>query len=152
MKLLKHLWRFFVLWFTLGMCYATVELFFRGYTYIQMLWIGGLAGALIGLLDSHPAYYNRYMWQQCFLGTLITLAIEFVSGLIFNEWLHLNLWDYDCFHYNFHGQICLRTALAWFLLMPFAIYVDDWLRWKLFSEPKPEGSLLHNYAILFKGK
>jgi uncharacterized membrane protein len=146
------LWRFLVLWFVIGMCYATVELLYRGYTYVQMIWIGGLAGVLIGLLDCHPAYYNRRMWQQCFLGTLIALAIECGSGLILNRWLHLHIWDYSCLRYNFRGQICLRAAVAWFFLMPFAIYLDDWLRWKLFSEPKPAGGILHNYGLLFRGK
>jgi hypothetical protein len=62
MKILKHMWHLLVLWFVLGMCYATLELIIRGYTYIQMIWIGGLAGLLIGLLDQHKAYYNRLMW------------------------------------------------------------------------------------------
>jgi len=71
MKFLKHLWRLLVLWILLGMGYTTLELLFRGVTYVQMLWIGGLVGVLVGLLNEHPAYYNRLMWQQCLLGTII---------------------------------------------------------------------------------
>ena len=141
-----------MLWFVLGMGYATIELFFRGYTYVQMLWIGGLAGVLVGLLDDHPAYYNRTMWQQCFLGTLITLAVELVSGYIVNIRLRLGIWDYSTMPYNFYGQICMPTAVAWFFLMPLAIYADDWLRWKLFYERRPKGGLIANYIRLFKGK
>jgi uncharacterized membrane protein len=152
LSVLKHLWRLFILWFVLGMCYTTIELFVRGVTYVQMLWIGGLAGVLIGLLDKQPAYYNRRMWQQCFLGTLITLAVELCSGFVVNIKLHLNIWDYSKMPYNFCGQICLPTAIAWFFLMPLAIYADDWMRWKLFYERHPTGGILANYIRLFSGK
>jgi uncharacterized membrane protein len=152
MNVLKHLWRLFVLWFLLGMCYTTIELLFRGVTYVQMLWVGGLCGLLVGLLDHHPAYYNRLMWQQCFLGTLITLVIEFTSGYILNIKLHLGIWDYSSAPHNLYGQICLKCTIAWFFLMPFAIYADDWLRWKLFLEHRPQGGVLANYIRLFKGK
>lgn len=149
MNTLKHIGRLCALFFILGMCYTTIELFVRGYTYLQMLFVGGLCGVFIGLLNSKPAYYNRTIWQQCFLGTLITLSIEFVSGMIMNKWLKLNIWDYSCLQYNCCGQICLKTAIMWFFLMPFAIYADDWLRWKLFSEPKPQGNVFTNYIRLF---
>lgn len=152
MKFLKHLWRLLVLWILLGMGYTTLELLFRGVTYLQMLWIGGLVGVLVGLLNEHPAYYNRLMWQQCLLGTIITDVIEFISGYVLNIVLHRNIWDYSSMPYNFHGQICLFMTIAWFFLMPFAIYADDWLRYKLFDEEKPEGNVLYNYKRLFTGK
>lgn len=132
--------------------YTTLELLFRGVTYVQMLWIGGLVGVLVGLLNEHPAYYNRLMWQQCLLGTIITDVIEFISGYVLNIVLHRNIWDYSSMPYNFHGQICLFMTIAWFFLMPFAIYADDWLRYKLFDEEKPEGNVLYNYKRLFTGK
>ncbi|MEG6570975.1 hypothetical protein V6C21_00390 [[Clostridium] cellulosi] len=152
MKFLKHLWRLLVLWILLGMGYTTLELLFRGVTYVQMLWIGGLVGVLVGLLNEHPAYYNRLMWQQCLLGTIITDVIEFISGYVLNIVLHRNIWDYSSMPYNFHGQICLFMTIAWFFLMSFAIYADDWLRYKLFDEEKPEGNVLYNYKRLFTGK
>lgn len=152
MKFLKHLWRLIVLWFLLGMGYTTLELLFRGVTYVQMLWIGGLVGVLVGLLNEHPAYYNRLMWQQCLLGTIITDVIEFTSGYLLNVVLHRNIWDYSSLPYNLCGQICLFATIAWFFLMPFAIYADDWLRYKLFDEEKPEGNVLYNYKRLFTGK
>lgn len=152
MHLLKHIGRLAAMFFILGMCYATLELLYRGFTYRQMIWVGGLAGLLVGLLDAHPAYYNRLMWQQCLLGTVITLVVEFTSGCIFNLWLHLHIWDYGKVPHNLYGQVCFRAAVMWFFLMPLAIYVDDWLRWKLFGERLPNGSILTNYKRLFTGK
>jgi hypothetical protein len=40
-------------------------------------------------------------------------------------------------------------AVEWFFLMPFVIYADDWLRWKLFNDPHPSDGILKNYIKLF---
>lgn len=145
---MKYVYKYAFLWLILGMCYSQLELFFRGYTYIQMTFIGGLAGVFIGLLDQYPAYYNRMMWQQCFLGTLIVVGIELCSGCLCNKLLRLHIWDYSCVKYNLLGQVCVRAALAWFFLCPFAIWMDDFLRFKFFGEKDP-GSPLNNYKRLF---
>lgn len=152
MKILKQISRYLVLFLILGMCYSTIELFVRGFTFVEMIFVGGIAGVLIGLLNDHPAYYNRRMWQQCFLGTIITLIVEFVSGYILNIVLQRGIWDYSGIPYNFMGQICLKTAIAWFFLMPFAIYADDFIRWKFLGEEKPEGNVFTNYIKLFTFK
>lgn len=140
-----------VLWFVIGMCYATVELLWRGVTYLPMIWVGGLCGLCVGLLNQHHFFYGCRMWQQCLIGTIITLVIEFVSGYILNIKFGLDIWDYSSVPLNLMGQICLPYGILWFLLMPFAVYLDDWLRWKLFYEKKPRGGLLANYVMLFTG-
>lgn len=152
MRLLKHLYRLAVLWLVLGMCYVTVELFWRGITYLPMIFVGGLCGLCIGLLNQHPVFCDRRVWQQALIGTAVTLAIEYVSGYILNIRLGLHIWDYSRLPLNINGQICLLYAGLWFLFMPFAIYLDDWLRWKLYDELHPPGGLLHNYIELFTGK
>lgn len=140
------------MWFVIGMCYVTIELLWRGVTYLPMLFVGGLCGLCIGLLNQRPSFYDRKIWQQCLIGTLLTLLIEFVSGYILNIKLGLNIWNYNGVPGNLMGQICLPYAAFWFMLMPFAIYADDWLRWKLFSEPHPKGGLFINYVKLLSGK
>jgi uncharacterized membrane protein len=152
MSIFKHFCRFIVLWVIFGLCYAGMEILYRGYTFIEMVWIGGLCGVLVGLLNQMPIFSSLRIWQQSFIGTGITILIEFVSGYIFNIQMHLNLWNYNNIPLNFMGQICLRAAIAWFFLMPFVIYLDDWLRWKLFNEPRPNGNLLSNYAALLRGE
>lgn len=152
MKYFKMLCRFLILWFVMGILYALIEILFRGFTFLQMIWIGGLCGVLVGLLNEFSVFKARLIWQQSLIGTAITLLIEFVSGYICNIRLREHLWDYSRVPFNFMGQICLRTAIAWFFLMPFAIYVDDWLRWKLFNQKKPDGGPLENYKLLIYGK
>lgn len=140
------------MWFILGVCYAVVEILSRGYTFLEMIWIGGLCGVLIGLLNENPQFKINSMRVQCLIGTLITVFIEFTSGYIFNIKMHMNLWNYDGIPFNLKGQICLRLSVAWFFLMPFAIYMDDLIRWLLFNEKRPEGGIFANYKLLFFGK
>lgn len=143
----ERMGRFAAMWLLLGIGYSQLELLFRGFTYVQMTVIGGLCGALIGLIDEHPAYYNRIMFQQCVLGTLIVLLVEYVSGYIFNIRLGMNIWSYTCMPCNLRGQICLPTAVVWFFLCPLGVWLDDYLRYRLFHQPEPE-SLPRHYLRL----
>ena len=136
---------------TMGAIYMVLEGLWRGWTNISMLVVGGLCAFLIGKLNEHPAFYNRKMIIQCFIGTFITLFVEFISGMILNVWLEFHIWDYSNTFINVYGQICLPYAFLWFLLMPFCIYIDDYLRHKLFHEEKPIG-LLENYKDLIMGR
>jgi len=148
---LNKLYKDLILIFIMGALYMVLEGLWRGWTNISMLVVGGLCAFLIGRLNEYQTFYNRNMWQQCLIGTLITLIIEFVSGLILNIWLGFYIWDYSNTFGNICGQICLPYALLWFILMPLAIYTDDYLRCKLFEEQKPSG-LIEYYKDLFTGK
>jgi uncharacterized membrane protein len=139
-----------ILGFLMGMVYFTAEGFWRGWTNISMLFVGGLCCVLVGLLDEFPQNKLK-IWQQCILGTLIILTIEFISGVILNIWLKLHIWDYSNTWGNIKGQICLPFAILWFILTPFAIWLDDFLRWKLFGEEKPS-DIKHIYMQLIKLK
>lgn len=74
--------------------------------------------------------------QQLIAATGITM-IEFISGLILNVWLGLNMWDYSNMPGNILGQICPQFTLLWFFLSAFGIFLDDLIRWLLFGEEKP---------------
>lgn len=127
-----------ILWFIIGMMYFTIEGLWRipsgGYANIVMLPIGGLCGVLIGSLNQYPKFYNSKIIYQATISTLIVLAIEFLSGIVLNVWLNLNIWDYSEEPLNIMGQICLHYGLLWFLLSPFAIWVEDYLRYLLWDE------------------
>ncbi len=140
-----------ILIFIMGALYMVLEGLWRGWTNISMLVVGGLCGFLIGKLNEHPSFYNRDMWQQCFIGTVAVLLVEFTSGMILNVYLKLNIWDYSNTWGNIYGQICIPYAALWFLLVPFVVYVDDYLRYQLFEEEEPQG-FLQNYKNLFLGR
>ena len=134
----------------MGALYMVLEGLWRGWTHISMLVVGGLSAFLIGRLNERPKFYARKMWQECVIGTFIVLVLEFVSGILLNIWLKLDVWNYSGSWGNLYGQICVPCALLWFTLMPLCIYVDDYLRYKLFEEERPAG-LLKNYKDLFTG-
>lgn len=144
---MKNILKNLILILLLGVMYVGIEILWRGYSNIAMIFVGGYAGFCIGM-QNESKRKNRSMWVQCLLATLETLYIEFVSGEILNVGLKLNIWDYSNLPFNLDGQVCLLYAVLWFFLMPTAIYADDFLRYKLFHEEKPK-SLINNYIDLF---
>ncbi|MCH3965266.1 MAG: putative ABC transporter permease [Clostridium sp.] len=150
-KLKNRIYKDLLLIFIMGALYMVLEGLWRGWTHISMLVVGGTSAFLIGKLNEHPKFYDREMWQECVLGTFIVLALEFISGIVLNIWLRLDIWDYSNVPFNLYGQICLPYALLWFMLMPLCIYTDDYLRYKIFGEKRPAG-ILKNYRDLLTGK
>jgi len=127
---LKHLFLFFVM----GMIYFTLEGFWNGKANIIMLPVGGICGLLTGLLNEFPKFFNLKMWQQTLLGTFIVTLIEFISGVILNIYLGLNLWNYSSMWGNLYGQITPQYMFLWSVILPFGIFVDDFLRYKFYNE------------------
>lgn len=123
--------KYLILDFLIGEVYMTMEGFYKGWTHISMLFVGGLCGTVIGLLNQMT---NLKVWQQTIIGTPIALLIEFISGLFLNCYLHLNIWDYSNLPFNLYGQVCPQFALIWFIIIPFGIWVDDYFRWVYFKE------------------
>lgn len=146
-KIIKDL----ILIFIMGIIYYRLELLYDGKSSLWMIIVGGLCCGIIGRLNEQPLFFERKMWQQCLTGTVITLFIEFISGMFFNVWLGMNIWDYSDIKYNLYGQICPQFGVLWFGLMPLAIWTDDILRWILFKEEKPT-SLLSYYWDLITDK
>ncbi len=95
------------------------------------------------------------MQLQVLVSTLIIMAIELVTGLVANVLLvNLGVIDRPIWYYNhFHifHQVCLTHSLLWLLIAPFAIWLDDHLRHKIFNEEESI-SLLESYKSLFKFK
>ena len=140
-----------ILIYVMGSMYMTIEGLWRGWTNISMLFVGGLCAFLIDTLNEYPSFRNKKMWIQCLFGTIITLVIELLSGLVLNVWLGYHIWDYSMDFGNILGQICPLYGLFWFWLMPLCIFTGDFLRYYIFGEEKPN-SLLDNYKKLFLNK
>lgn len=133
----KYLGKEAILFLIGGLIYITIEIIARGYSHFSMFIVGGLCFVLIGLLN------ECYEWEtpfqtQCLIGATIITILEFVSGCIVNLWLHLNVWDYSDRPFNLLGQICLHHSICyWTILSAAAIVLDDFIRYKLFKEPRP---------------
>ena len=80
------------------------------------------------------------VWNM--IGAVVVTVLEFITGLVVNVWLGLNVWDYSDMPLNILGQICLPFSIAWIALSAIAIVLDDYLRYWLFKEEKPRYKLI----------
>ena len=138
-KVLKVL----TIWFLMGMVYFVIEGIWRipkgGDANVVMLPIGGLCGLLIGSINQIPKFYNMSVFKQSLIGTGIVLVIEYTAGYILNIKMGLDIWDYSDMFFNINGQICLEFGLLWILLMPAAIWLEDFIRWRFWGECEEYG-------------
>jgi len=121
---------------------------FAGWTSIWMFPIGGSCIFIIGYLNEKK---KLPIWSQVILGTLTVFSIEFVTGLFFNVWLGLHLWDYSTWPLNIMGQITLIYLPVWALLCPLGIWLDDVFR-DMLENKTYRISILDVYKSLFTGK
>ena len=122
MKFLKNLLIFSIF----GLTYGLIEILWRGYTHPSMVIVGGICGLLIGLLNEKNKKMNLLL--QMVEGMVIVTVLEFVSGIVLNLCLGLNVWDYSDMRFNLLGQVCPQFCIAWFFLSYFVIRIDDFLR------------------------
>lgn len=132
-RICLSIFKYLILFVIDGLIYVLAEITFRGRSHISMFILGGICGVLIGGLN------NWYTWKmslltQMTISTLIITSLEYITGVIVNIGLGLNVWDYSNLPFNLHGQICLYFSVLWFFVSLFAILLDDWLRYKLFGE------------------
>lgn len=113
-----------------------------GWTSLWMFPIGGLSGLLIGLLNEKV---KEHMALMSLIGSLIIFGIEFSSGVLFNILLNMNIWDYSKLPLNVLGQISLVYFLPWFFISPFAMWIDDAIRYVVYDDSKP--SKLSSYYL-----
>lgn len=137
MQNLNNTLKYFTLFIIGGISYYFIEIIYRGYSHFSMIIVGGICFVLIGAINE---FSNKEvpLLLQMILAVLIVDTIELISGIIINKVLLLNVWDYSNLRFNLLGQISLRSSIAWFFLSLLAIYMDDLLRYLLFSEQIPK--------------
>lgn len=123
-----------------GFTYFYIEIWYRGFSHYSMIICGGLALILCGAINQLANFKISFITQMI-LSAIIITSLEFITGYIVNLQLHLNVWDYSSMPYNLYGQICLAFSFIWLLLSIPCILIDDWIRYKIFDEPKPHYKL-----------
>lgn len=118
-----------------GFSYFYLEILFRGFSHFSMIICGGLAFIFCGLINQ-LMHFNISLVNQMFLSAIIITGLEFITGYIVNIKMGWHVWDYSTLPFNLYGQICLAYSLLWLILSLVCIYVDDWIRWKIFDEEK----------------
>ena len=135
---MRHIKKYLVLLIIGGNLYYILEVLWRGYSHFTMFMLGGICFILVGLINEISITSNMPLTIQQFIAAIIITSLELVFGLVFNIWLGLNIWDYSSLRFNFMGQICLMFSILWFFLSLPAILLDDYLRYWIFGEEKPE--------------
>ena len=100
-----------------------------------MFVLAGMIGVLIGSINEKIEWEMPFI-KQCFIGMIIATIGEFITGLIINIILGLNVWHYNVLAFGL-GQCSVIFCAIWFLLSGVCILLDDWIRWKWFGEEKP---------------
>ena len=108
-----------------GICYAAIEMLWRGYTHWSMVIAGGVCFMIFSLIASK--FENKPLILKAIVCALCVTAVEFVFGLVFNIMLGMKVWDYSQMPYNVCGQICLTFSLMWVGLGIIFIPVADML-------------------------
>ena len=132
LKSVKH-----IALFAIGaVLYAVIEIIWRGYTHWTMAVLGGLLFVLIGGINNWIPW-DMPLCLQAIIGSLLVTGAELIAGIILNLWLNLGIWDYSEMPFNVLGQICPQFTAAWAALSIVAIVLDDYIRYWLFGEEKP---------------
>lgn len=119
-----------------GLVYVLIELAYRGYSHWSMFILGGICFIAIGSINNYIDYDMPILLQSIIASVIITL-FEFICGYIINIKLGWNVWDYSELPFNIKGQICLPFSIIWMGIGMLAIFIDDYIRYKLFDEPIP---------------
>ena len=133
--------KYFILGIIGGAVYVLLEMLWRGYSHWTMFLLGAVCFILIGLVNE-VFEWDTPLILQMFCGCAIITALEFVTGCIVNLWLGWDVWDYSQYKFNILGQISLHSSVGWYFLSLVGIFLDDWLRYKLFGEEKPHYKIL----------
>lgn len=123
-----------------GIIYAALEMICRGYTHWSMVILGGVCFVAVGAINEIIPW-EMPLAVQMLCGCVIITALEFACGCIVNVWLGWGVWDYSAEWGNLLGQICPKFSVIWYFVSLVAILLDDYLRYWLFDEKKP------NYKI-----
>lgn len=126
-----------------GISYYFVEVFWRGYSHLEMLILGGFCFIIIGTINEYFFKYKKSpLLLQLILSGLIITILELFAGVVLNIWLGLDIWNYSHLEYNFMGQICLKYSLKWFLIALPAIVLYDYINFWIFNAEKPDYKII----------
>lgn len=129
----------FLAWFG-GSTYCALEVIWRGYSHWTMLVLAAVVFIIVGLLNEVWSWQTSLALQVA-VGTALATVLEFFCGCIVNLWLGWGVWDYSDMPGNIMGQICPQYTALWLPLTLVAIYLDDFIRWRIFDEEKPHYTL-----------
>lgn len=103
------IWKLSLLFYLGGMCYAGLELLWRGFSHWSMFVLGGICFVLVGNLKRLRQHLPLPL--RLLEASLLITLLELGCGLLVNR--DYRVWDYRHLPMNLFGQICLPFTLLW---------------------------------------
>ena len=126
------IWKLCFLFYLGGMCYAGLELLWRGFSHGSMFVLGGICFVLVGNLKRLRP--GKKLPARVAEAALIITLLELGCGLLVNR--SYRAWDYRNMPLNVFGQICLPFTLLWIPVALAAFFLYDALDKKLFPKTR----------------
>ena len=73
---------------------------------------------------------------------IFVTSMEFITGIIVNKWLDLNVWDYSRLPFQLFGQICLPFMIIFSGLCVLGILISSQLAHWFYKEEIPHNHIL----------
>lgn len=98
-----------------GTIYYMLEILARGFSHWSMFILGGICFAACGIIHNlMPPQAD--MFDKMVVCMIMITLLEFITGIIVNTLLHLNVWDYSDMPLQLLGQICVPFMFLWFFI------------------------------------
>lgn len=120
-----------------GSIYYWIEIWFRGFSHWSMFFLGGIC-FLFFYMQGHLLGFEEPLWRQLLRCVIFVTAMEFLTGLLVNKWLQLEVWDYSELPFQLFGQICLPFTILFSGLCAFGIILSGYVAWGIYGEEKPQ--------------
>lgn len=132
----------FLFFLTTGGCiYYTVEILFRGFSHWTMFLLGGIC-FLFFYMQGILTAWKEPLWIQTFRATIFVVSMEFITGIIVNKYLNMNVWNYEDMPFHVFGQICLPFAVIFSGLCVMGIIMSGYMGHWFYGEEKPHYHIL----------
>ena len=127
----------FLFFLTTGGCiYYAVEILFRGFSHWTMFLLGGIC-FLFFYMQGIATGWREALWIQTLRATIFVVSMEFITGIIVNKYLAMNVWDYENMPFHVFGQICLPFAVIFSGLCAMGIIMSGYIGYWVYGEEKP---------------
>jgi hypothetical protein len=121
----ENMKKYAVLFMMGGTLYPACEILCRGRTDFSMALAGGTCVCLIDRICNEKLRAMP-LSVKCFAGSGIITAVEFLTGVIVNLILKMDVWDYSQMPMNILGQICLPFSILWYAATLPAMMLGEW--------------------------
>lgn len=114
-----------------GYVYVCIELLWRGYSDISMMFCASIGVIPMIVLNNYYSYELDFAVQMG-ICSLFATGIEWITGLLVNT--DYSIWDYRNMPFaSPDGMVCVPYMILWGLLAALIIPLMDYIDWKLFG-------------------